>query len=270
MPKEPTRAPTKTTRPSGSLDFLEKLMTPAPRAVAAALHQAPTPAAANQHHPTPIQRPGTVRTAAELRAALPVGTPSPAATAFLGALSRTHLHEEISDVEARRRATHHAADPAAAQTQAPTRTAAAQRGPDKPRNPQNLPAVLARDLIDPQRRGSLPAVIPRWGEVRHLPGYLSTQIRALGRQVFTPFTDVPIENIHILAELDGRGPNTKTEIDAMAAWIRVNGVRDDEAEITISENLARMNPAFANIAYRPRVHLEAKPEKRKLPSPAGL
>jgi len=38
-----------------------------------------------------------------------------------------------------------------------------------------------------------------WHMVRHLPSYLGAPIRALGRQVFGPFTNTPIENIQVLA-----------------------------------------------------------------------
>lgn len=97
------------------------------------------------------------------------------------------------------------------------------------------------------RIGSLPKVInkkmakegmvePDWHQVKHLPGYMVNAIRAIGRAVFTPFTDTPIEKIQVVANV-GKGPNSVREVDAVLAWLHKHARRDTEAELWFEDQI---------------------------------
>lgn len=96
---------------------------------------------------------------------------------------------------------------------------------------QNLPAVITRELAAAGK------VVPEWHMVKHLPGYLSSGIRAIGRKVFEPFTKTPIENIQVLANVQGQGPNTQTEINSVVNYLLKKGVRSTDAELYFSEKI---------------------------------
>ena len=55
---------------------------------------------------------------------------------------------------------------------------------DKPKlTPEHLPAVISQEM-----RASGQNLNVKWHQVKHLPGYLQSGIRAIGRKVFSPFT----------------------------------------------------------------------------------
>jgi hypothetical protein len=64
---------------------------------------------------------------------------------------------------------------------------------------------------------------PKWHAIRHLPAYLASQVRKMGRGTFGLITDTPIEDIITIANLGGQGPNTIEEVNAVAGWIIANG-----------------------------------------------
>jgi len=93
---------------------------------------------------------------------------------------------------------------------------------DEPRPTENLPAVISRAVAE--RGGTFQ---PTWHQVKHLPGYLSSPVRALGRAVFAQFTRTPIEDIQILCTLT----NPEAEVRAIMGWISLHGIRDDQASL---------------------------------------
>lgn len=97
--------------------------------------------------------------------------------------------------------------------------------------PQYLPAIVNKHLV------AAGMVEPEWHMVKHLPGYLVSGIRAIGRKVFAPFTKTPIENIQVIANLNDSGPNEAKEINAVAAFLRDHGKRDTEAELFFHEKI---------------------------------
>lgn len=78
---------------------------------------------------------------------------------------------------------------------------------------------------------------PKWHMVRNLPGYMSQGIRAIGRQVFSPFTSTKIEDIQVIANLGGSGPNTKAEINAVAGFLMKNGTKINDASMEFQERI---------------------------------
>lgn len=88
----------------------------------------------------------------------------------------------------------------------------------------NLPVLLTKQLKQSGTDvGTEQGVDPEWHQVKNLPGYMSKQIRVLGRETFKPYTTTPIEDITVIANLMGKGPNTDREVAAVAKWLKTNG-----------------------------------------------
>lgn len=81
------------------------------------------------------------------------------------------------------------------------------------RTPENLPAVISTELMinDPN--------LPKWHMVKNLPGYMSSAIRAAGRQMFSKFTRTPIDNIQVVSTLS----NTAEQLLTVSRWLKENG-----------------------------------------------
>lgn len=103
---------------------------------------------------------------------------------------------------------------------------------------ENLPAIINKDILAAGR------VEPEWHQVKHLPGYLQKQIRAIGRQVFGTFTNTPIEDIQVLANIGGH-PNSSREMNAVAAWIDKNGTRYTEGEMEFGKSIPDYGAKFS-------------------------
>lgn len=81
----------------------------------------------------------------------------------------------------------------------------------------NLPAVAGARL---QAAG---VQNPNWHKVANLPGNMSQAIRTLGRRLFRSMTSTPTDQIHMIANLGGVGPNTHQEVNAVVNWIQEHG-----------------------------------------------
>lgn len=99
-----------------------------------------------------------------------------------------------------------------------------------PPTPENLPAVISREL----RAAGM--VSPEWHQVKNLPGYINRGIRALGRQMFSQVFSTDIDEVQVLANLGGSGPNSTQEMNAVAGFVKANGVQRHDIEMGI-ENL---------------------------------
>jgi len=103
---------------------------------------------------------------------------------------------------------------------------------------QTMPAVINKEIAKHA------PVEPEWHQVKHLPGYLASAIRAMGRQVFTVFTNTRIEDIQVIANLGGQGPNSEREMDAVAGWLKDNGVRDTDGEMNFQRSIPDYGAEF--------------------------
>jgi len=141
-------------------------------------------------------------------------------------LSRQHPADDVSDEEAARRAGGNAAH-------AHTPTAANQTS-QLPKTAENLPMVISHALMAHNDQQWPDDWQPHWTMVRHLPGYLHNAIRSMGRTVFRQFTNTPIEDIQVMAS-----PmiNSDTDLNRMAAFIRKNGIKDDQAVMDFMQNI---------------------------------
>lgn len=145
----------------------------------------------------------------------------PGAAEKFGAIDRAGLEDEMSDEEAAR---HAGFNPDA--------------GYEEPKEPIHLPvpvntipAVMAKEIAKNE------PIEPEYHMVKHLPGYLKNPIRALGRQVFKVFTDTAIEDVQVLANLNGKGPNTPEEVNAVASYLKHHGHEDRDAVINFEKTI---------------------------------
>jgi len=105
-------------------------------------------------------------------------------------------------------------------------------GSDRPEpTNDNLPAIVNKDIA----LSGDTKLQPEWHQVKHLPGYMQNAIRKLGREVFSQFTDTPIEDIQLIANLPGMNP--ERDVKGVMNWIRQNGVPEDEVEMTFPGNI---------------------------------
>jgi hypothetical protein len=92
-------------------------------------------------------------------------------------------------------------------------------------NTQNLPAVAAQSL---QAAG---VQDPNFHKVANLPGNMARAIRTLGRQLFRSFTQTNTDDIWMVGNLNGQGPNSRSEVNAVAGWVRDTGERITQGNI---------------------------------------
>ena len=159
----------------------------------------------------------------------------PEAGEKLSFLDRLGIQDEISDEEAAERAgvnmwddDHH--DVSHDEPEAPTQQLA---------RIENMPAVIGKQMTDTD------SINPEWHQVKHLPGYLKSPIRAMGRQIFGTYTKTPIEDIQVLAHVGGKGPNTEDEVKAVATWLLKHGQKDTDGEMNFQQSIPDYNADFA-------------------------
>lgn len=101
----------------------------------------------------------------------------------------------------------------------------------KPPTADNVPAMISRAIAttDPN------ALDPKFHQVKNLPGYLSRAIRAMGRETFKNYTDTPIEDISVLANLGGQGPNSERELNGVSAWLKHNAKELDKGTLDFGQ-----------------------------------
>ena len=105
--------------------------------------------------------------------------------------------------------------------------------PDEPVNPNNVPAVISRAVA---ASGEL-STDPEFHQVKNLPGYISRTIRAMGRATFDAYTSTPIEDVTVIADLGGRGPNSNREVQSVANWLSNNAQKVDRASMDFGASI---------------------------------
>ena len=103
--------------------------------------------------------------------------------------------------------------------------------PDVRVTTQNLPAVAGQAL---QAAG---AVNPDFHKVANLPGNMSRAIRTMGRALFRSLTRTDTDNIWMVGNLQGQGPNSRQEVNGVAAWVRDNGERVTTGDIDFDTSI---------------------------------
>ena len=95
--------------------------------------------------------------------------------------------------------------------------------------PTTLPDVISNAMVGTED------LRPEFHMVRNLPGYLAAPIRQAGKAIFKAFTTVPIDEINVIANVAGQGPNEERELNAVASYLKANGIRNGEAELEFEE-----------------------------------
>ena len=85
------------------------------------------------------------------------------------------------------------------------------------------------------------AINPEWHQIKNLPGYMQRPIRAMGRATMGAFTDTPIEEISLVANLGGQGPNSDREVSGVAQWLKTNAQKVDSAEMDFGDTIPGYN-----------------------------
>lgn len=116
--------------------------------------------------------------------------------------------------------------------QAPTQSSRRELPAPTPTNGTTAVAPLNQAMGDVVPAGSKP-----WQYVKDLPGYMSNGIRELGRQVFSSLTSTPIEQIQVMANLQGRGPTDQGLLDRVVNHLEQNGRRLQDMEFEAQELL---------------------------------
>jgi len=99
--------------------------------------------------------------------------------------------------------------------------------------PDNVPAIISREIAmsDPH------AINPTWHKVANLPGNMSRAILTLGKALFRAFTHTPTEDIVMIGNVGGQGPNSTREVKGVATWVRKNGKPVDTASIDFDRSI---------------------------------
>ena len=84
----------------------------------------------------------------------------------------------------------------------------------------DIPGIVRREVKE------LDPIVPKYHQVRDLSDEMREPIRALSR-VFEILTSTNIDNIQVLANANGSGPNSEEELDATTKWIKQRGERDN-------------------------------------------
>ena len=84
-------------------------------------------------------------------------------------------------------------------------------------NTQNLPAIAGQAL---QAAG---LQYPEFHQVARLPGNMADFIRQLGKTLFGSMTATPTDKIYMIGNVNGQGPNTTAEVQAVAAYLKNHG-----------------------------------------------
>jgi hypothetical protein len=102
----------------------------------------------------------------------------------------------------------------------------------------NVPAIISTSLKKMGSEvGDQTAINPEFHQVKNLPGYLSKPIRVMGRETFKPYTKTPIEDISVIADLMGQGPNTPRDVQGVAKWLATNAQEVDRATMDYGSSM---------------------------------
>lgn len=89
----------------------------------------------------------------------------------------------------------------------------------------NLPAVAGQSLTAAGVQN------PSFHKVSNLPGNMNRAIKSLGKQLFRTLTRTPTEDVYVVANVAGQGPNSTQEVNSVANWVRTHGEEHSSGDI---------------------------------------
>lgn len=102
---------------------------------------------------------------------------------------------------------------------------------DEPVTTRDVPVIISSAMKEAG------IVAPEFHKVSNLPGYLVHAIRKMGRAVFAQYTNTPVDDIQLVANLGGQGPNTATEVNSVAKWVHETGNLVTSGEIDFEQSM---------------------------------
>ncbi len=104
-----------------------------------------------------------------------------------------------------------------------------------PEPPEELPAVRVNTETLPAVAGQALQAAgvqdPDFHQVANLPGNINRAIRTLGRALFGSLTRTATDDVWMVGNLNGQGPNSRAEVNAVAGWVRDTGERVTDGDI---------------------------------------
>ena len=99
--------------------------------------------------------------------------------------------------------------------------------PSRPEEPEFLPSTRVNTENLPTVAGQALAAegitSPAFHQVASLPGNMSRMIRQLGKLLFGSMTTTATEDIYMIGNLGGQGPNTRMDVNSVANFVREHG-----------------------------------------------
>jgi len=99
--------------------------------------------------------------------------------------------------------------------------------PARPQEPEFLPSTRVNTENLPTVAGQALAAegitSPAFHQVASLPGNMSRMIRQLGKLLFGSMTTTATEDIYMIGNLGGQGPNTRMDVNSVANFVREHG-----------------------------------------------
>ena len=93
----------------------------------------------------------------------------------------------------------------------------------------NVPSVISQAMIAAGKKD------PHFHIVANLPGNISAGIRQLGKQLFSVFTSTATDEISMIGNIMGMGPNSQSEINAVANFVKSQGRDLGDGNIDFNE-----------------------------------
>lgn len=109
---------------------------------------------------------------------------------------------------------------------------------DEPTEPNTLPAVIK----DPKALYAKGMQKPNWLTISQLPGYMQRGIRMMGKVVFKTLTKTPLEEIHLMVNLQNGGPNEAIEMNAVGNHAKENTADTRDLEMAFGEMIPGYEP----------------------------
>lgn len=104
--------------------------------------------------------------------------------------------------------------------------------PDEPKESNNLPAIISKEM----RAAGVREI--EFMQVKDLPGMMRQTIKRMGSQVFSMFTNTPIDEIAIVANINGTGgPNELADVNAVIGYAKQYGTKDTHAQMNFNRSM---------------------------------
>lgn len=116
---------------------------------------------------------------------------------------------------------------------------------DEPETPPNELVVRTANDVPKVISSAMRAAglqSPEWHRIRDLPGMNDRVIRSIGKNVFGAFTSTPQDQIKTIANVNGQGPNTNAELNAVANWLVDNAKRLPKVDADFGDAIPGYKP----------------------------